>query len=124
MNFDDDDSAAGTLRPLVGERIHLTDVGRYDLTGFRLSWDGDNYGRVYAVEPPEIPGAMRCCRWATCQAASYCASGKPHAPNKDADNGGLCYDHKPYVAGGIKTWGVLVANMLTVLGERQKGPTT
>ncbi len=67
-------------------------------------------GRVSAVESPEIPGAMQCCRWATCQVARYCASGKPHAPNKDLDNGDRCYDHMPYHDGGIETWGVMVAN--------------
>ena len=108
MNFDEDDSAAGkgTLRPLVGQRIHLTEVGQYNLDGFRLSWSADNMARVSAIEPPEIPNAVRCHKWATCRVAEFCCAGKPHAP--DGHKAERCYDHKPYIDGGVLVWDVPV----------------
>ena len=108
MNFDDDDSAAGkgTLKPLVGERIHLTELSQYNLDGFRLSWSADNTARVSAIEPPEIPNAVRCHKWATCRVAEDCCAGKPHAPPHGKAE--RCFDHRPYIDGGVLVWEVPV----------------
>jgi len=48
---------------------------------------------------------VRCCRAATCRKAPYCAAGRPHAPDLLLDCLGRCYDHMPYVEGGVETWG-------------------
>lgn len=101
----------GYAKPLVGQRIHLTDISQYNLDGFRLSWGPDNVAKVSAIPPPEIPpGAVRCCKWATCKAAEYCAGAKPHVFDRLTDNREHCFDHRPYIVGGVYVWGVPVAS--------------
>jgi hypothetical protein len=50
---------------------------------------------------------MRCSLHATCQAAADCAAGRPHLPDREQDGRNQCYDHKPYVDGGVTVWGVV-----------------
>lgn len=95
------------MQPMVGQIIHLTEVNDYELDGFRLNWRSDNTARVSRIAPPEIPNATRCSLHATCQVAALCAAGKPHAPDIAQDSRNQCYDHKPYVPGGVTVWGVL-----------------
>ena len=95
------------LTPVPGQRIHLHEVYRYDLTGFRLSWDADNFGRVSRIPPPEPTGPMlRCNRFATCQSAAYCAAARPHEPDASLDTRAMCYDSRP--TPGVVAWGVSV----------------
>jgi hypothetical protein len=111
MNLEEDDLQAGrgTLTPLVGQRIHLTDIWQYNLDGFRLSWGPDNLAKVSAIPPANIPpGAVRCCKWATCKAAVDCAGAKPHAFDRLTDGREHCFDHRPYIDGGVWVWGVPV----------------
>jgi hypothetical protein len=104
MNLDDDDSAAGkgTLRPQVGQSIHLTELRLYNLDGFRLSWSPDNTARVFEIPPQEIANAVRCCKWATCREAEFCCAGRPH--EYDGRKTERCFDRRPYIAGGVLVW--------------------
>jgi len=113
MNFTDYENAAGkgTLRPLVGQRIQLTDIWQYNLDGFRLSWGPDNVAQVSEIPPAEIPpGAVRCCKWATCKAAVDCCAAKPHGFDRLTDRRDLCFDHRPYIDGGVTVWGIPVGS--------------
>lgn len=89
------------MRLTDGDRIHLTELSDYSLDGFRLSWDPDNFAIARAIEPPFIANAVRCCKWATCQAAESCCGAKPHS---HASGSQRCYDHKPYIQGGVLVW--------------------
>jgi hypothetical protein len=50
---------------------------------------------------------MTCCKAGTCTKASECSMGKPHKLNIQLDLVGICFDHRPYVDGGIRVWGTL-----------------
>lgn len=95
------------LTPMPGQRIHLHEVYRYDLTGFRISWDAANSGRVWPIPTPEPTGPMmRCNRFAACQSAAYCAAARPHPPDASLDSRAMCYDSRP--TPGVSSFGVLV----------------
>ena len=99
--------SAALLTPVPGQRIHITETSRYDLTGCRLSWDADNYGRVSRIQQPEPTGPMmRCNRIATCQSAAYCAAARPHEPDASLDTPAICNDSRPRP--GELAWGVPV----------------
>jgi len=91
------------MQPMVGQIIHRTQLELFDLEGCRLNWRPDNTAKVTRPEP-DLTGMMQCCKAATCQAAAYCAAGKPHAPDRLMDGLGRCYGHKPYVVGGVEGW--------------------
>ena len=47
--------------------------------------------------------------------AEFCCAGKPHAP--DGGKAERCFDHKPYIDGGVLVWEVPVkANTQKILG--------
>jgi hypothetical protein len=96
------------LRPTPGQKIHLSEINQYDLTGFRFSWDAENFATVREITQDEINSAVRCSAWRTCAVADFCCAGKPHRASKDLDSAQTCFDHKPYIAGGIVVWGELV----------------
>ncbi len=92
------------MQPMVGQVIHRSRIDLYDLKGCRLNWRPDNTARVSRPEP-DLAGMMQCCVAATCEAAQFCAAGKPHAPDSLQDKLGRCFDHRPYVVGGVEVWG-------------------
>jgi len=96
------------LRPTPGQKIHLSEINQYDLTGFRFSWDAENFATVREMERIEIENAVRCSAHRTCAMAESCCAGKPHMASKDLDSAQKCHDHKPYIDGGIVVWGELV----------------
>jgi len=88
------------MQPMVGQVIHRDQLELFDLTGCRLNWTA----KVTRPEP-DLCGAMRCSAAAGCHNADFCAAGKPHAPDPEKDGRGRCYDHDPYIVGGVVVWG-------------------
>jgi hypothetical protein len=122
MNLEEDDLQAGrgTLTPLVGQRIHLNELSKYNLDGWLVSWDPDNFATCRPIPREMPPNAIRCCRWATCKAAFNCAFGTPHAPHL-CDSAERCFDVRPYVNGGVMVWAVPVrANDQAETSERSE----
>ncbi len=90
--------------PATGQIIRRTQIDQFDVQGCRLNWRPDNTAKV-TRPAPDLAGMTQCSKAETCQAASYCASGKPHSPDPVMDAMGTCYDHRPYIVGGIAVWG-------------------
>jgi len=66
----------------------------------------------YAVEMAAIEKLMpvQCSAATTCGLAQLCRAGRPHAPDRLLDKAGLCFDHIPYVDGGLLVWGEAANN--------------
>jgi len=48
----------------------------------------------------------QCNAAATCERSGECAAGKPHPRDSQSNRPYLCYDHKPYVPGGVYVYNV------------------
>ncbi len=81
------------MHPVVGQIIHRDQLELFDLDGCRLNWRPDNTAKVTRPEP-DLCGMIRCS-----------AAGKPHTPDAEKDGRGRCYDHDPYIVGGVVVWG-------------------
>lgn len=99
----------GPLQPVVGQLVTIDEACRIDGSRYTLSWRPDNLAKVgLRHQDQDTTGMVRCQRAATCRVADICAHGKPHLPTADDQRADQCYDHKPYIVGGVKVWAVPV----------------
>jgi hypothetical protein len=92
---------------LTGMLVHYDEAHLVDPAKYRLSWRPDNYARVSRREV-DTTGMIRCCRAGTCQVAESCAFGRPHKAKAMDAVPGVCYDHQPYVIGGVQVWAEVI----------------
>ena len=89
--------------PCHGRIIHRDQLHMFDLDGYRLNWRPDNTARVTRIQQ-DTTGFVRCSAASCCGIADICAFGKPHPPRDHGDEPSRCYDHKPYIPGGVLVW--------------------
>ncbi len=95
-------------RGLDGSRLTVDEVSALppDVQGrLRFSWRAIDNTALASVIEEDLDGKWRCVRAAACQAAAGCKAGQPHAPEQALDAAGRCYDHRPYVVGGVTAFG-------------------
>ena len=93
--------------PVVGQLVTIDEACRIDGSRYTLSWRPDNLARV-GLREQNTTGMVRCQRAATCQVAEICAHGKPHVATEHDQRTQRCFDHKPYIVGGVLVWAVPV----------------
>ena len=98
------------MDPAVGQLVTIDEACQIDHAKFTLSWRPDNLAKV-GLRHQDSTGMVQCCKASTCGAAEMCASGRPHkATWQDGLEGATtCYDHQPYVVGGVRVWTVAMS---------------